>query len=339
LSQLGLPLLKTPDDLARWLNVSSATLGWLAGRFDSAVRTPQAACHYHCRWLPKRTGGWRLIESPKPRLKAVQERILRGVLDRVAAHSAAHGFVVGRSILTNARCHAGQHVVVRLDLRNFYPNVGFNRVVAIFRALGFSREVAIWLGRLTTSAVSPRDMAPRDGAPAGHEMARYARRHLPQGAPTSPALANLSAFTLDLRLSGLARAFGAVYTRYADDLAFSGDQRFTRSLAVFLPLVKQILREERFRSNAAKRRIVRSNQRQSVTGVVVNARPNVSRSEYDRLKAILTNCVRRGPSTQNHGRHANFAAYLRGKIAHVQLLNPARGQKLLPLYHRINWNK
>jgi retron-type reverse transcriptase len=338
LAQLGLPLLNTPDDLARWLGVSVACLAWLAGRFDAShAATAKAASHYHRRWLPKRSGGERLIESPKPKLKAVQEQILRRILDHVAPHSAAHGFVIGRSILTNARPHLGRQVVVRLDLRNFYPSVGFNRVVAIFRALGFARETAIWLGRLTTAQVEPRQAALAGRSAV--DLAPYVRRHLPQGAPTSPALANLSAYVLDLRLAGLARSFGASYSRYADDLTFSGDQRFVRSLALFLPLVRQILHAERFQSNAAKRTIVRANQRQRVTGVVVNSRPNVSRREYDRLKATLTNCVRRGPSTQNHEGHANFAAHLRGKIAHVQLLNPARGLKLLALYERVNWHR
>src|SRR5262249_3537243 len=155
----------------------------------------------------------------------------------------------------------------------------------------------------------------------------------------SPALANLSAFSLDLRLSGLSRSFGAQYTRYADDLTFSGDEQFLRSLAVFLPLVSQIVRSERFTLNKRKRKIIRNSQRQIVTGVVVNARTNVPRRDFDDLKATLTNCVRRGPSTQNHDRRARFAAHLLGRVAHVSQLNPARGAKLRALYAQIDWNR
>jgi hypothetical protein len=226
--------------------------------------------------------------------------------------------------------------VVKFDLENFYPSVSFGRVVAIFRSLGYSREVAIWLARLTTAVVPDDALQPDPGVP---EVAPYRGRHLPQGAPTSPALANLSAFSLDLRLSGLARSFGAQYTRYADDLTFSGDQRFLKSLTVFLPLVRQVIRSEGFRLNVRKRKVLRSSQRQTVTGVVVNARPNVCRRDFDRVKAILTNCVRRGPSTQNHERHENFAAHLLGRIAHVSQLNPARGEKLRLLYAQIDWNR
>src|SRR5262249_47839747 len=133
--------------------------------------------------------------------------------------------------------------------------------------------------------------------------------------------------------------FGAQYTRYADDLTFSGDEQFLRSLAVFLPLVRQIARSERFQLNTRKRKIIRNSQRQTITGVVVNSRLNVARPDYDRLKAVLTNCVRRGPSTQNHDRHENFAAHLLGRIAHVAQLNAPRAVKLRSLYAQIDWNR
>ena len=95
---------------------------------------------------------WRLIEAPKRTLKAAQRKILAEILEKIPAHQAAHGFVLGRSILSNARPHVGQAVVIKLDLQNFYANVTYSRVVAIFRSMGYCREAAIWLGRLTTSA-------------------------------------------------------------------------------------------------------------------------------------------------------------------------------------------
>ena len=171
------------------------------------------------------------------------------------------------------------------------------------------------------------------------ELAALLRRHLPQGAPTSPALANLSAYRLDLRLAGLSKSFGAVYTRYADDLAISGPQKLAGGLKVLIPLVQQIVRQERFRLNSAKRRILRSHQRLTVAGVVVNERTNVSRADFDRLKAILNNCVRLGPSTQNREAVDDFASHLRGRIAHVLQLNRARGEKLTAIFNRIDWNR
>lgn len=337
LDYYGLPHLKTPRDLADWLEMPLGRLVWLTHRLKDGMR-PQSEqeSHYHYRWVKKRSGGQRLIEAPKPFLKEAQQRILRGILDHVPPHVNAHGFVAGRSILSNARPHVGQRILLKFDLENFYPSVRYSRVVAIYRSLGFSREVGIWLGRLTTSVAHWNLF--RTGSTAAYSAnAPYLSRHLPQGAPTSPALANLSAWSLDVRLTGLARAFDLNYTRYADDLTFSGSHRFGGALRDFIPLVGKIIKSEQFRVHRRKRKIIRDSQRQTVTGVVVNTKPNISRVEFDRLKAILFNCVKHGPSTQNHDGHENFADHLRGRIAHVRHLNRARGEKLLELFNRINW--
>ena len=332
----GLPIFHTPEELADWIGLPLIQLAWLVHRFTAGRPISVDQAHYHFTWRKKRSGGVRLIESPKQTLKQVQVKILREILDRVPAHPAAHGFVPGRSTVTNAAPHVGQAVVVKFDLSNFYATVGFSRVVAIFRALGYSREAAIWLGSLTTSAVPGNIPLDRENV---YALTPYLRRHLPQGAPTSPALANLSAYYLDVRLSGMARAFGATFTRYADDLTISGPVDVARGLRTLIPLVQQIIRRERFRSNPKKRRVLRQHQRQTIAGVVVNSRTNVARADFDRLKAILTNCVRTGPSLQNRERVEDFAAHLRGRIAHVRQLNPARGQRLLELFRKIDWRR
>jgi hypothetical protein len=122
-------------------------------------------------------------------------------------------------------------------------------------------------------------------------------------------------------------------------LTFSGDERFSHSLRTFIQLVRQICRQERFQLHPQKRRILRRHQRQIVAGVVVNDHANVSRRSYDELKAVLTNCRRLGPASQNRGRHPNFAAHLHGRIAHVLQLNRRRGEKLLAIYAKIDWTK
>lgn len=336
LDYYGLPILKTPDDLAAWLHIPIGKLAWLTYRTSRSHRAEtERQGHYVHRWIRKRSGGWRLVEAPKPELKRIQQQVLREILDHVPAHAAAHGFVRDRSILTNAAPHLGRRFVLKFDLQDFYATVRYSRVVAIFRSLGFSREVAIWLARLTTSAV-PWDLK----APVSNwELTRYSSRHLPQGAATSPALANLSAFGLDVRLSGLAEVYDLRYTRYADDLTFSGSGLVVPALREVIPLVRKIVHSERFCINNKKLRVLRDCQRQAVTGVVVNEKPNISRADYDRLKAILHNCTRFGPSTQNQKQHANFAEHLRGRIAHVLQLNETRGQKLLEIYKRIDWSR
>ena len=336
LQRFSLPIFHNPEELADWLGLPLNRLAWLVHRFSGGRPDTEAAAHYHFRWVKKRLGGWRLIESPKSVLKAVQSKILRELLDKVPAHGTSHGFVKGKSILTNARPHVGQTILLKFDLANFYTTVTFARVVAIFRSLGYSREVAIWLGLLTTSAV-PGNLRFQEQGP--YAMVPYFRRHLPQGAPTSPALANLSAFGLDIRLSGFAKSFGANYTRYADDLTISGPSDLHYALATIITLVGKIVRQERFSLNNQKRRILRAHQRLTVTGVVVNERPNVVRADFDRLKAILTNCQRHGPSTQNRHQVEDFYHHLQGRIAHVSMLNPARGQKLSELFQSIDWTK
>lgn len=336
LEYYGLPHLKTPDDLARWLGIPIGRLAWLTHHTQPSHRAPsEKKSHYVYRWIPKRSGGWRLIEAPKQELKQVQRKILYEILNHVPTHNSVHGFVSGRSILTNATPHIGKRFLLKLDLKDFYTNVRYSRVVAIFRSLGYSREVAIWLARLTTTALPWNVKAPVSAV----ELARFAPRHLPQGGVTSPALANLSAFSLDVRLQGLAERYHLTYTRYADDLTFSGAGRSIPALNEIVPLVRQIVAAERFYLNPKKCRVVRNGQRQTVTGLVVNEHVNIARDEYDRLKAILHNCVKHGPSTQNRENHPNFRDHLLGRIAHVLNVNSARGQKLVDLYWEIQWNR
>jgi len=330
-----LPVFETPEQLANWLEMPLSQVAWLIHRFSLNKPESESAAHYHFCWKQKRLGGMRLIESPKPLLKQTQKRILVDILNPVPTHPAAHGFTIGRSAKTNAAPHCRQRVIVKMDLENFYASINFNRVAAIFRGLGYSREAALWLSRLTTSAL-PQNMP----FPAGNPSAilPYLKRHLPQGAPTSPALANLSAFALDVRLFGLARSFHAQYTRYADDLTFSGPQQFLNGLHIFIPLAKKIIRDERFVVHVRKQKVIRNNQRQTVTGVVVNQHPNINRKEFDSLKAILHNCRRYGSASQNRSEHDNFSEHLRGRVAYIQHINPKKGAKLLQMYDQINWN-
>ncbi len=337
LASLRLPQFHQPEQLATWLKLPLGKIAWLTERFtvDGKPLSVQKA-HYHFIWRKKRSGSYRLIESPKSMLRAVQDKILAEILEKVAVHPAVHGFVPGRSIVTNAQPHVGQAVVVKFDLDNFYRRIRFARIVAIYRALGYSREMGIWLARLTTSS-TPSDL----NSPIGEARLvwEYLPRHLPQGSPTSPYLANLCAYGLDVRLAGLAARMGGHYTRYADDLTFSGDEHFSKALSLLLPLVRQIIVQEGFAIHWKKTRILRPAQKQMVTGVVVNEKINPSRREYDRLKAILHNCCQSGPSSQNRENRENFSQHLLGRISHVRWLNEVKGEKLMTLYQKIDWTR
>ena len=323
------PPFETPAELAGWLQLTLSELEWFADlkHYLRRPRVPAGLRHYHYRILQKRSGGQRLIEAPKPRLKAIQQKILAHILSAMRPHNAAHGFRRGRSIRSFTAPHAGQQAVLKMDLEDFFPSIQRARVQALFRTAGYPEAVANLLGGLCT-AVTPREIL---------NNAAYSIPHLPQGAPTSPALANLCGYRVDSRLRALAHSAGAEYTRYADDLAFSGGTEFERSAERFSALAASILKKEGFSVNHRKTRIMRQGVRQQLTGLVVNMRPNIRRSDYDGLKAILTNCERGRPGEQNRDKRSDFRAHLSGRVSFVESINPGRGAKLRAIYNRIDW--
>ena len=339
-----LPVIETAGDLAVWLSLDIGDLEWFAElkELGNKLRKPKLQ-HYHYTILPKRSGGVRLIESPKPRLKELQRRILNGILDPIPTHPVVHGFVRGRSIVTFASPHVGKKVLLRLDLQNFFPTFPAARVQAFFRTLGYPENVADLLGGICTNAV-PRgiwrephpEIDPDEWIEA---RALYARPHLPQGAPTSPAVANRIAYRLDCRLHGLAKSAGAVYTRYADDLAFSGGEEFDRAARRFSTHVAAIALEEGFRVNYRKTRILRQGVCQHLAGIVVNQQLSLPRRDLERLEAILTNCIRFGPKSQNRDGRADFRGHLEGRVGFVEMVNRLKGQRPRRLLEAINWDE
>jgi RNA-directed DNA polymerase len=341
------PAIESVGGLADWLGVTASELEWFADLKGLGYKNHEGRLrHYHYRVLTKISGSIRLIEAPKPRLKQLQRKILSEILERIPQHAAVHGFVKARSIKTFAAPHAGSHVVLRMDLRDFFPSFARSRVQAMFRTIGYPELVADLLGGIC-STVTPRDIWTR--AAFGEDplhlwesraetMAFYFQPHLPQGAPTSPALANLCAYRLDCRLAGLAKSAGASYTRYADDLAFSGGAAFEKGVERFSAHIAAIAMEEGFKVHHRKTRIMPQGARQRLAGVVINRHLNVARSDFDRLKAILTNCVRRGVESQNRADHPQFRLHLDGKVSFVEMVNSARGERLRRIFNRIEWN-
>lgn len=256
------------------------------------------------------------------------------------AHPAAHGFKKGRSCVTHAVLHAGQRVVIRIDLKDFFPSIQRSRIHALFEKLGYSPAVAGTLARICVNRTPQGAFNDRQTGGSLPWVERHALKtpHLPQGSPCSPALANLCAFRLDIRLEALARKLGATYSRYADDLVFSGGRTLERAADRFHVQVAAIAIEEGFRVNTRKTRVMREGVRQQVTGIVVNRHPNIARDEYDNLKAALTNCVRHGPESQNRDNRANYRDYLAGKISYVMMVNPHRASRLQQLFQAITWS-
>lgn len=327
LEGLPVPRWDTPADLAAWLDVPLERLEWLTGHshdFRETQADRRLSAHYHLLLKAKRSGGLRLIEIPKPELKRVQHRLLAGLLDAVPTHEAVHGFVRGRSAISHAREHAGHAVVLAFDLRDFFNSIGIARVRALWRTLGYAEGVAEALARLTTARtpLAVRERLLEAGGVDWMGAKRLASRHLPQGAPTSPALANLCAFGLDLRLEGLAWRFGARYSRYADDIVFSGPSALAARSRTLQAWIEAIVQAEGFALHPGKTRRMPAHRRQTVTGIVVNERPNLARDAYDLLRARLHACAASGCDAETWTR-------LQGEVAWAcQLVAASRAQKL-----------
>ena len=318
-ASLDIPPIPTLKDLAEWLTLPPERLDYFADPEARQENNAEIAINnYHYSWRAKKNQGTRLIEAPKPNLKLMQRQVLHRILDHVPTHPDAFGFVRGRNCLDAARRHAGEEVVIRFDLKTFFPSISAGRIYGLFRCLGYPNNVARYLTGICTTK-TPHWVVERLPYEDRHI---FRQKHLPQGSPASPALANLAAHTLDRRLSALARTLGASYSRYADDLSFSGAHSITRPILRHVPL---IISNEGFHLNHAKTRVMPATARQTITGIVVNRHLNIARKDYDRLKAIIHTCNHDNPRWRDD---AAFRAKLLGQIAWVEAVNPRRGQKL-----------
>jgi Reverse transcriptase (RNA-dependent DNA polymerase) len=301
------PMLANVSDIANWLSISRE-------EWDCAMN----ACNYRLRVHRKTNGKFRLLEIPPESKRVLQRRLLHRLLDRVVPHEAAHGFVATRSAHTHARMHTNKRMVIRLDLSDFFANTSAARVFLLFRALGLDAHVANALTALCTTSQTRATLRGALGANYLREKFYeiYSVNHLPQGAPTSPALANLCAHSLDVRLTALAREFGAIFTRYADDLVFSGDGDIAARPQNFVSRAREIIADEGWQMNPDKTRIMRYTGRQSFTGLVVNQRVNVARDEYDCIKAAVHQATR------------DDVPRVLGLLAWLQQSSPQRAEKL-----------
>lgn len=344
-AQWTVPSITTTGQLAAQLSIPHRHLEWFAdpaGR--EAWETTEQLRHYRYRWIHKQSGGQRLLETPKPKLKRIQRMILSKILNRIPVHPSAHGFVQRKSCITAAQRHARKQIVLRIDLRHFFPSIHSGKVIAIFRSAGYPQPIAQQLAGLCTNTtarsmleqhVMPPTVTHRFHDPASRH---FLLPHLPQGSPTSPALANLAASKLDARLSGLANAFNATYTRYADDLVFSGNEELSRGIARARLWICAICLNEGFQIQHRKTTIQRQHQQQRVHGIVVNSTTAVSRKQRDDLKAILHNCIRHGPAACNRNELPDFRAHLQGRIAMVASTCQRHGEKLKTLFKQVSWD-
>ena len=319
LAARGLPAPATAADLAAAMGI---TVGEL--RFLSFARRVSTVSHYRRFRIPKKTGGLRLISAPMPRLKRAQRWVLEHILEPVEPHPAAHGFRKGRSIVSNAAPHVAADVVVNLDVAEFFPTVSYRRIRGMFRRFGYGEQVATILALLCSEPEA--EEVELDGRV--YHVART-ERFLPQGAPTSPAITNIICRGLDARLARVAEGLGFRYTRYADDMTFSGaGTAAAENVGRLLRRARFVIGREGFRVHPDKLRVLRRGRRQEVTGLVVNRRVNVPRTALRRFRAVLYQIERDGPAGKRWGDGPDVLAAIEGFANFVAMVDPDRGADL-----------
>lgn len=220
----------------------AALLGVEVNRLEEILNNVSG--HYQEFWMRKRSGGYRMISAPDKDLQAIQSTIYSRILSSVTiVHPAAVGFRCGRSVVDNAAPHLGKRYVLKMDIHDFFGSIRSPRVRQTFKKIGYPENVSKVLGALCCL-----------------------HRHLPQGAPISPALSNIVGYEMDRKLAALAAEYGLTYTRYADDLTFSGDV-FPKEQII--SQVKRIIRDEKFEPNHKKTHFMNQSSRKIITGVSV----------------------------------------------------------------------
>jgi len=323
LTALQLPILHHAEELAIAMGIPAGQV-----RFLSYHRIVSKTTHYKHFYIPKKTGGKRLISTPMPRLKSAQYWILQNILDKVLLNDAAHGFVKKKSIVTNALPHIKADVVINIDLKDFFPSISYLRVKGLFQSFGYSEQIATILGLMCTEPEC--DEIELDSETY---YAASSERFLPQGAPTSPAITNIICRKLDARLKGIASKLNFNYTRYADDLTFSATGEATTGIKTLVGFVKKIIKEENLTIHPDKFRVLRKGARKEVTGIIVNDKPSVNARELDRFRALLFQIEKDGIAGKQWKNSSNLMASMKGYASFVAMVSPEKGK---PLTERVN---
>jgi retron-type reverse transcriptase len=287
LRNLGLPAFATIEGLASQMRLSQ-------GLLQSLIYYPNY--HYKVYKLKKKSGGYREIAQPSRAMKGAQSWILRKILDKLSSSVNSTGFEKGESILTNALPHIGAHVVLNLDIEDFFHSVSAKHVYNVFKSVGYSKKISHALTCLTTY-----------------------NHYLPQGAPTSPKLANLTCQRLDARIQGYSGPKGIVYTRYADDITLSAlnESRIRKAK----PMIERIIANEGFTVNISKTQVSGTRKRKEVTGLVISeASVGVGRTRYRQLRAEIHKMISSEPE---------MLPYINGWLSYTKSVDKSTYLKLI----------
>ncbi len=254
LNMLGLPVIQSLDDFSLITHISKYTIYQLSEKSDF---------YYTTYNIPKKSGKPRMICQPSRKLKGFQSWILVNILDKTKVSNSCKGFEKKSSTLDNAIPHKGANTVLTIDLKDFFPNITSKQVFNIFRTLGYNDLISTIFTNICTY-----------------------KGFLPQGSPCSPKLANLSAWKLDLRIQGYVGKRGVNYTRYADDLSFSGLN--PANVVRIIPMISKIIESESFIINHSKTRIASSARAKIVTGLVISDdNIGIGQKKYKNVRAKI----------------------------------------------------
>jgi retron-type reverse transcriptase len=302
--KLKLEDLRTTFDLGMAIGRKNRLITWLlrglAKKEDGLYNT----------WtIPKRSGAQRVITSPNSKLKWVQRSILEKLLYQIPDHESSVGFQPGINIAHNAKVHAGADVVVSIDLQDFFPTVTAPRVFGALKSVGFQKRMAGIITALCTW----------QGA-------------LPQGAPTSPRLANMVCYRMDNKIRSYLNRIGWRYTRYADDITMSFRQSdkpdfVLKSVDGIVSVIRRIIKEEAFQVNENKTKIMRRGRRQWVTGLVANQQPNILKGKFKQVRAAIHKASMLGlqqAAIERGISQVKYAQWVSGNIAFFHMVNPEK---------------
>ena len=278
----------------------AALLGVEVNRLEEILNNVSG--HYQEFWMRKRSGGYRMISAPDKDLQAIQSTIYSRILSSVTiVHPAAVGFRCGRSVVDNAAPHLGKRYVLKMDIHDFFFSIRSPRVKKTFEKIGYPENVSKVLGTLCCL-----------------------HRHLPQGAPTSPSLSNIVSYEMDRKLAALAAEYGLTYTRYADDLTFSGDV-FPKEQII--PRIKQIIRDEKFEPNHKKTRFINEYGRKIITGVSISSgvKPTIPKARKREIRKNVYFILTKGLAEHQRRIGSSDPVYLKrliGELCYWRSIEP-----------------
>jgi len=320
-----LKILKDAKNLAKFLELEFKEL-----RFLTYHRDVVSTDHYFRYEIPKRRGGTRKIAAPKILLKQSQRAILDKILYHIKVSGDAHGFLISKSVISNANSHPKQpYLILNMDLKDFFPTITFERVRGMFIALGYSGHISTLLAMICTYCeripIKVKDTI---------KFVATSKRILPQGSPASPMITNIICRRLDKRLKGLTTVFGLNYSRYADDLSFTLQEKKEVNLGRFCGLVYKIVKEEGFEINPSKTRFLRKNYQQKITGIILNNQElGLPRKWIRNYRAALYNANKELEKNGNIPEEKKYE--ISGMTSWVKSVNPERYKKLLTTANNI----